>query len=231
MSMSPDILTTTPPQLRDGERLDQKTFHELYKQTPPGFKAELIGGVVHVESPLKVPHGNHHAPVVGWLWLYHVSTPGTDVRDNTATILDDSNEPQPDAVLVIEPEFGGQSTVDAEDFAIGAPELVVEVADTTLKSDLTKKLPEYEQNGVREYVVVAIPQKTVRWFRLGENGYEEQSAENGVFRSSVFPGLWLNADALMERNSPAVAQTLQEGLATPEHAAFVAALQRARADQ
>jgi len=227
MSASFDTMTSATELLRDGERLDQQTFHELYKQTPPGFKAELIGGVVHVASPLKVPHGNHHALVVGWLWLYHVSTPGTRVRDNTTTILDDSNEPQPDAVLVIEPEFGGQSTVDAEDFAIGAPELVVEIADTTLKTDLNQKLPEYEQTGVREYVIVAIPQKAVHWFRLGKDGYEEQSAEMGVFRSSVFPGLWLNADALMELDS----RTLQEGLATPEHAAFVAALQRARADQ
>lgn len=36
------------PWLENGERLDQKTFHERYLQTPKGFQAELIGGIVHV---------------------------------------------------------------------------------------------------------------------------------------------------------------------------------------
>lgn len=229
--MSIETLTAAPPQLRDGQRLDQKTFHALYENTPPDFKAELVGGVVYVSPALKVSHGSHHAAVVGWLWLYHVSTLGTQVRDNATTILDDSNEPQPDAALVIEPESGGQSTIDADDFAIGAPEFVVEVADSSLDLDLKKKRPEYEQAGVREYMVVAIPTNTVHLFTLGEDGYEERAAADGVFRSAVFPGLWLNANALLELDSPAVVATLEEGLATAEHHAFVDELQRAKSNE
>lgn len=228
--MSPKTLTAAPPQLRDGQRLDQQTFHALYENTPPDFKAELVGGVVHVSPALKVPHGEHHALVVGWLWLYHASTPGTQVRDKATTILDHSNEPQPDAALVVKPEFGGQTTIDAEGYAVGAPEFVVEVADSSLDLDLRKKRPEYEQAGVREYMVVAIPTNTVHWFTLGEDGYEEQTAD-GVIRSAVFPGLWLNANALLELDSPAVVATLEEGLATAEHKSFVATLQNVKSNE
>lgn len=34
-----------PPPLENGDRLDQKTFHQRYEATPPDVRAELIGGV------------------------------------------------------------------------------------------------------------------------------------------------------------------------------------------
>lgn len=41
--------------LENGASMDQPTFHELYKLTPEGFKAELIGGIVYVmASPTKI---------------------------------------------------------------------------------------------------------------------------------------------------------------------------------
>ena len=46
------------PPLADGQRLDRATFHERYAAMPPEFRAELIGGVVHVmTSPLRRRHG------------------------------------------------------------------------------------------------------------------------------------------------------------------------------
>ena len=32
--------------------MNREEFHRLYEQTPEGFKAELIGGIVYVASPL-----------------------------------------------------------------------------------------------------------------------------------------------------------------------------------
>ena len=51
---------------------------------------------------------------------------------------------------------------------------------------------------------------------------------DGIFRSQVFPGLWLHAEALLRLDGVQVMQTLQPGLATPEHAAFVQHLQARR---
>lgn len=49
-----------------------------------------------------------------WLGTYYVSTPNVRLYDNTTVRLDIDNEPQPDALLRIEPEVGGHSRV-AED--------------------------------------------------------------------------------------------------------------------
>src|SRR5207245_2120719 len=87
------------PPLEAGDHLDQPTFHERYLAMPPNVKAELIGGIVHMPSPLKLPHSGCHADVVTWLGVYKASTPGTDVRDNATTILGPESEPQPDAHL------------------------------------------------------------------------------------------------------------------------------------
>jgi hypothetical protein len=45
-----------------------------------------------------------------------------------------------------------------------------------------------------------------------------------MYRSQVFPGLWLDPHALFDDDSERLFATLDRGLATPEHAAFVADL-------
>ena len=57
----------TVPPLIAGERLDRATFHERYEAMPPQTRAELIGGVVHMPSPLSPDHAFTNAPVVFWL--------------------------------------------------------------------------------------------------------------------------------------------------------------------
>lgn len=41
-----------PRVLVAGRRLDQPTYHALYEAMPPGTRAELIGGVVCMPSPV-----------------------------------------------------------------------------------------------------------------------------------------------------------------------------------
>ena len=65
------------PPLEAGDHLDQATFHARYEAMPPDFRAELIGGVVFVPSPLRSEHGESHALVMGWLTNYWSATPGT----------------------------------------------------------------------------------------------------------------------------------------------------------
>lgn len=217
------------PRVEAGDHLDQATFHERYKAMPPGFRAELIGGVVIVPSPLLPEHGEYHALVMGWLINYWVATPGTRVRDNATAILGPASEPQPDAALIIDPLYGGQTDIDADGYATGAPELVVEVASSSASIDLHAKRRDYEQAGVLEYVVVVLRQRLMRWFVLHAGTYREVTAgAGGRFTSAVFPGLWLDAEALFRLDGPQVMETLRQGLATPEHAAFVQQLQAQR---
>lgn len=217
-------------ELENGSRMDQKTFHALYLKTPEDFKAELIGGTVYImSSPVSSRHGRPHARIIHWLSLYSDETPGTEVLDNTTNILGDESEPQPDAFLYITPEYGGQSTIDDEGYVNGPVELVVEVANTTRAIDLGSKKRDYELAGVREYVVVLAQEDRVVWFVRGDHGFVESGAGgNGVFRSTVFPGLWLDPRGLFAENTRQLTAAVKKGLASPEHAAFVAELKARR---
>jgi Uma2 family endonuclease len=218
------------PLLEAGDHLDQATFHEHYKAMPPAFRAELIGGVVIVPSPLSRGHGVYHALVMAWLGNYWIATPGTLTADNTTTILGETSEPQPDGVLIIEPAAGGQTGLSEDEYTTGPPELIVEVASSSVSIDLHAKRRDYEQAGVLEYVVVVVRQQVIRWFILQNGTYQEVFSDaDGIFRSRVFPGLWLHANALLQLDGGTVMEVLRQGLATPEHAAFVQRLQERRA--
>jgi Uma2 family endonuclease len=217
------------PRLEAGDHLDQATFHARYAAMPPDFRAELLGGVVFVPSPLRKEHGRHHALVMGWLTNYWIATPGTETMDNTTAILGDDSEPQPDAALIIEPARGGQTSVSEEGYVTGPPELIVEVASSSESIDLHAKRRDYEQAGVLEYVVVVLRQRVVRWFVLQDGTYQEVAADaSGIFTSTIFPGLWLDAPSLIGLNGRQVMATLQHGIETPEHATFVQQLQARR---
>ena len=212
------------PPLENGDHLDQKTFHARYEAMPEDTRAELIGGIVYMSSPLKRPHGKMHMQASYWLLDYEEATPGVEGFDNATNILNEENEAQPDLCLLIAPAALGQ-TREENEYIVGAAELIVEIASSTESIDLHRKRREYQQAGVREYVVVVIRQARVYWF-VSRNGQFEELApsDDGILRSEHFPGLWLDPAALLRRDAARIREVLQQGLATPEHAAFVSRL-------
>ena len=213
------------PSLEPGDHLDQPSFHARYREMPEDVKAELIGGVVFMSAALRRQHGRSSGLLVRWLGAYEDDTPGVEVYDNATTIIGDDSEPQPDACLIVQPECGGQMRVTDEDYLQGAPELVGEVAPSTEAYDLHSKKRDYERAGVREYVVIALRQQTVFWFVNRGGKFEQQLPDaDGVIRSQLFPGLWLDPTALVGLNGRRLLEVLRQGLATSEHAAFAAQL-------
>src|SRR2546430_15873202 len=96
------------PPLENGDTLTRAEFERRYEAMPHLKKAELIEGVVYVPSPVRYRHhGAPHALLIGWLVQYAVGTPGVEVSDNSTVRLDLDNEPQPDALLLIDPTCGG----------------------------------------------------------------------------------------------------------------------------
>lgn len=212
------------PPLENGDHLNQKTFHERYEAMPEGTRAELIGGIVYMSSPLKRPHGKMHMRVSRWLLEYEEATPGTEGFDNATIILGEESEPQPDLCLLIAHAERGQ-TSEEDEYIVGAPELIIEIASSTESIDLHRKRRDYEKAGVREYVVVLVRQARVSWFISRNRQFEELPlGADGIYRSEVFPGLWLDPAALLRLDGPRLREVLQQGVATPEHAAFVARL-------
>jgi Uma2 family endonuclease len=211
------------PRLEAGDHLDQPTFHARYEAMPSSFRAELVEGVVIVPSPLLISHGDAHNFIMGWLFVYRARTPAVRSLDNATTILSEESEPQPDGSLILDVKCGGQ-TRDQDGYLLGPPELIVEVASTSESYDLHSKFRLYESAGVREYLVIVLRDKRARWFVLQEGKFVESPAdEQGIVRSTIFPGLWLDAPALFAGDAAKLLATLDRGLATPEHAAQAAA--------
>jgi hypothetical protein len=98
----------TLPPLVAGQRLDQPTFHERYEAMPPQTRAELVGGVVYMPSPLRSDHGFESYYISGWLFYYQLHTPGVRGANDATVKLDLGAEPQPDSMLFIPAELGGQ---------------------------------------------------------------------------------------------------------------------------
>jgi Uma2 family endonuclease len=214
------------PPLENGDVLTRAEFERRYEAMPHLKKAELIEGVVHVPSPVRHRnHGRPHIHLANWLGHYEAGTPGVEAGAESTVRLDLDNEPQPDALLFIDPACGGQAHIDADDYITGAPELVAEVASSSVSYDLHVKLRVYRRNGVREYIVWRVLDREIDWFVLRAGQYEPMPRDaEGFYRSEVFPGLWLDSAALLRGDLATVLAVVQRGLASPEHAAFVARL-------
>jgi Uma2 family endonuclease len=218
------------PPLVAGQHLDQPTFHERYAAMPPETRAELVDGVVYMPSPLSYDHGEEDNNACGWLFHYKVYTPGVHSPNNATVKLDAKGEPQPDCQLFILFELGGQVRIDEGGYITGAPELIVEVARSSRQFDLGKKKGDYERAGVCEYVVIELDPDRIHWFiRRGDHFEDLPPGPDGIYRSEMFPGLWLDAEAFFAEDLVRMIQVLDQGLATPEHAAFLARLDRERA--
>jgi Uma2 family endonuclease len=198
----------------------------------PGLKkAELIEGVVHMPSPVRHRgHGRLHSHIMTWLGYYAVNTTGVDSCDNGSVRLDLDNEPQPDAFLIIQSECEGQTLISDDDYIEGAPELIAEVSSSSVSYDLGDKLKVYRRNEVREYIVWRVLDRKIDWFVLRDERFEPMApGPDGILRSEVFPGLWLDPAALIRGDLPAVFDALRQGLASDAHEKFVRKLERARA--
>jgi hypothetical protein len=209
------------PPLCAGDKLTRDEFLRRWEQHPEIKFAELIGGIVYMPSPLTRLHGVADNHVSGWLWVYAAQTPGTEAGNNATTFMEEGETPQPDDYLRILPEFGGQSRNEGK-YVGGAAELLVEVSVSSAAIDLNQKRDLYEREGVREYLAILMYEQEIRWHRLGKHGFKLMTPDADMIgKSKVFPGLWLDGNAMLAHDSAKVLATLQLGLQSPEHAAFV----------
>ena len=223
--------STILPPLVAGQQLDQPTFHERYEAMPDGTWAELVGGVVYMPSPVRNEHSEPDDDVAYWCGHYKRATKGLRSGKNATVILGSFGEVQPDGHLRIPQALGGQTRIE-RGYIVGAPELVIEIARSSRSYDLNQKKDEYAQAGALEYIVVELDPDRVHWFVLRDGRFEDLPADaDGIHRSLVFPGLWLDADALLAEDMDRVIEVLDRGIQTPAHAAFAAKLIAAGAER
>jgi Uma2 family endonuclease len=125
--------------------------------------------------------------------------------------------------------LGGNNWIDAAGYIVGAPELLVEISRSSRSFGLNQKKTDYERAGVAEYVVIEIDPNRIHWFvRRGDHFEEMPPRPDGIYRSEVFPGLWLDPAAFFAADLQRLNEVLEQGVRTPEHEAFVAKLAAAR---
>jgi Uma2 family endonuclease len=222
------IVEQAVPELVRGDFLSRDEFLRRWEATPHVKRAELIRGVVYMPSPLSLEHGDTDNHVASWLGVYSAHTPGCRGSSNATWLMGEADAPQPDNSLRLLPEYGGQSRMEGR-YAAGAPEFLAEICLSSTAYDLHQKLEVYEEAGVQEYLAVLMREREVRWHRrVGDHFEVVPPPADGIYRSAVFPGLWLDAAALLAGDLARVLAVLHQGLASPEHQAFVQQLAERR---
>jgi Uma2 family endonuclease len=217
-----------PDLLENGAHLSASEFLRRYEATMPDVKAELVNGIVYMASPVRLDqHGEPDSLIQTWLGNYAIATPGVKSATNTTVRLGPDDVPQPDGLLRMLPECGGQGRPDPKGYLQGAPELIVEVAASTASLDAREKLASYRRAGALEYLLWRTADEAVDWWVLEEDEYRPLlPGADSILRSRVFPGLWLDTAALLAGDGATLMAKLQEGLRSQEHASFVAELQK-----
>jgi Uma2 family endonuclease len=189
--------TEAPVSLESGDHLTREEFHRRYSASPGIKKAELVEGVVYVAARVSFSHhAQQHGFIVTWLGTYVAMTPGLRSGDNGTVFLDGGNEVQPDAFLW-RPEPGGPRLTE-DGYIEGAPQLVVEVAASSVSYDLHDKMEAYRRNGVLEYIVWRTLDEAIDWFRLREGAYVPIEPDaDGMIESEQFPGLRLHLPSML----------------------------------
>jgi Uma2 family endonuclease len=193
-AMSKSSLETVP-ELESGDRLTLREFERRYEAMPDDRKAELIEGVVYVSSPVSIDHGEADGIIHVWLGAYVARHPDLQMLPNSTLRLDRDNEFQPDAIL--RRREGGASN-PGERYLEGAPELVVEIAASSVSRDLHSKKHVYRRAGVREYLVWRVTDGELDWFELRDGDYvRREPGSDRVIESVQFAGLRLPVDAVL----------------------------------
>src|SRR5260370_2917033 len=219
------VMLSVPP-LVAGDRLSREEFLRRWEAHPEIKKAELIGGIVYLmSSPVSIEHGDMDSHVSTWLGVYAAATPGCATSNNATTfLLEDC--PQPDGHLRLLPEACGTSWVENK-FLHPVPELLAEFCPSSTAYDLHQKLDLFREAGVKEYLAVLLYEQDIRWHHLSRKTYHLLAPDSsGVFRSRIFPGLWLHGKALLEEDMAKVLATLQKGIQSHDHAKFAARLNK-----
>jgi Uma2 family endonuclease len=196
----------TKPRLENGDVMTREEFHRLYSDCPGMERVELIEGVVYMPSPIRViGHARELGLLIGWLSSYEDRHPGVEATGPASALLDEHNEPLPDAMLYrLRPDRFDDG------YLLGAPELVVEIAASSKSRDLHQKKRAYERNGVHDYIVWRTDDAAIDWFALRDGAYIERKPDDaGVIESDQFPGLRLDVPAALAMDRKAVLAALR----------------------
>lgn len=167
------LLPPTPPPRPQPHRWTTAEFHRMGEMGWfEGRRAFLLDGVILEQGPMDPPHANALElltevirAALGTGWRFRIQTP---------LQVDNYNDPMPDLAVVAGRPGNHPHPTSAS--------LVVEVADTTLDTDITEKAERYASAGVADYWVLDLNGRRLLVFRnptplpagLGATAYRTQ---------------------------------------------------------
>ena len=173
------------------------TVDEYHRMVDAGIlreddRVELIYGVIREMSPKNRPHIVAATRVLRVFDRGLAGRAGVYVEAPLGLVKLDS-EPEPDIVVSDDPDVESYGT---ESFR---PLLVIEVADSSLRYDLSLKSELYAKAGIPEYWVVDLPNRVLVVFRDPEDGsYQKRTTHEPGSRIAPvsWPDFEIDVDSL-----------------------------------
>ncbi|MEM1093750.1 MAG: Uma2 family endonuclease [Bacteroidota bacterium] len=137
----------------------------------PDARVELIDGYIHAMSPVNARHvlAVNRLEFLLARQLYRSDTPPAFLSIQNPLRLDDHTEPEPDVMVVWSTTDQSRAT-RPEDVA-----LLVEVADSTLRTDRAVKAPRYAAAGIVEFWIVNLEAQEVEvYLEPSTSGYRRK---------------------------------------------------------
>jgi hypothetical protein len=213
------LIHVNPLLFEPGDRMKREEFLSRWERMDGLKFAELIDGVVYMPSPLSLQHGDRDMQMHALLGVYAMRVGVCKALSNTTWLMLDS-APQPDIAMALLPQFGGTVNLTGK-LASGVPELVVEVCLSSRSYDVGPKLALYQRAGVKEYITVLLEEQRIEWRALENGSYRlTQPDPSGIYRSTIFPGLWLDEPALWKGDGQRLLDVLESGIASDECVGF-----------
>ena len=126
---------------------------------------------------------------------------------------------------------GGLARETVEGLMSGRPDLVIEVSPASRAYDRGSKLDLYLRAGVPEYVTISIKDRRIAWRVLTQGEYRVMApGDDGVYRSKMFPGLWIDETASWNGDDSRLREVMNQGLASLEYRRFAGSFDSARMD-
>lgn len=182
------------------------TFDQFVDLFGEDDDVELIDGVVVRRMAAR----HRHEDVFGWLYFLlrgYVATGdlGIVLGSRTAVQITEHRGRLPDILFVRK----ARASIVQEKGIYGAPDLVIEIVSSGDRpADIVALEADYRSLGVAEIWFVDQQREQVRVLRKRDQDYVEEVLSQGVVRSEVVEGFWLEVAWLFARPRPLELDTL-----------------------
>jgi Uma2 family endonuclease len=215
--MAVELLARPRPLKRHKSQPERVTFEQFCDLIHEDQKADLIKGVIYMQSPPSDLHEALFAFLFPLLVNYvRHKRLGIARGSRSAARIGEHDGPEPD-IMFISKE---RQHIVKQAYVDGAPDLIVEIiSPSTAHLDRVKKKNQYAECGVREYWMIDPNRQTAEFSRNHEGKWVPMPiTAEGVFYSVVVPGFWLRVDWFWAEELPDPLETVMQilNLTAPE---------------